>query len=49
MVKIINKNKFTREALNENSETFVMHVAALEVPAAMLIYLSKATQKAALQ
>ncbi len=38
-LELINKRKFAKTALNENSETFVMHVSALDV-AELSIYLS---------
>ncbi len=43
-VKLIDKKEFAKAALDENSETFVVHVAALEAskPAGMLIHLSRA-------
>ncbi len=44
-VKLINKREFTRAALDENSETFVVHVLALE---ATMIHVSQAAQIAAL-
>lgn len=37
-VELINKREFATTALDENSETIVIHIAALEVPTAMLIY-----------
>ncbi len=43
-VKIINKKKFAKAALNKNFETFVIYVAALEVLTAMSIYLSRVFQ-----
>lgn len=48
-VEIINKKEFVRAALNENSETFVMNFVVLEVPTAILVYLLRAAQIAALQ
>ncbi len=45
-VKLINKREFTRAVLDENLETFVVYVSALE---AMMIYPSRAAQIAALQ
>ena len=36
-VKLIDKKKFARVALDRNSEIFVMHIAALEVPIAISI------------
>ncbi len=45
-VELINKREFARAALDENSETFVVHVSALE---AMTIYPSRTAQIAALQ
>ncbi len=44
--KFIDKREFIRAALDENSETFVVHVSALE---AMTIHPSRAAQIAALQ
>ncbi len=38
-VKLINKREFTKAALDENSKTFVVHVANLEV---ITIHLSQA-------
>ncbi len=43
-VELIDKRKFAKAALDENSETFVVHVTALEVLTAMPIYLSRAPQ-----
>lgn len=43
-VEFMNKNGFTKATLNENSEMFVVYVATLKIPTAMLIYLSKAFQ-----
>ena len=43
-VKLINKREFARAALDENSETFVVHVAALEVPTAMSIHPPRTSQ-----
>ena len=44
-VELIDKREFIKVVLNENFETFVRHIAALEVE--MLIYISQATQKVA--
>ncbi len=44
-VELIDKREFTKAALDENSETFVMHVATL---VAMTIHPSRAAQIAAL-
>ena len=38
------KREFTKIALDKNSETFVMHIAALEILTTMPIYSSKAFQ-----
>ncbi len=43
-VKLIDTRKFAKVALDENSKTFVVHIANLEVQTAMLIYPSKALQ-----
>ncbi len=44
-VELIDKHKFAKAALDENSEAFVMHVATLEVPvSAMSIHPSRAAQ-----
>lgn len=40
-VELINKSELAKTALDENSMTFVMHVAALEVPIAILIHPSR--------
>ena len=37
-VKLIDKREFTKAALDKNSKTFVVHVAALEVPTAIPIH-----------
>ena len=37
-VELINERKFAKVALDENSETFVVHVAVLKIPIAMPIY-----------
>lgn len=37
-IELINKNKFAKAILDENSETFLMYITALK---AMLIHLSK--------
>lgn len=42
-VKPIHKHKFAKAALDENSETFVMHITTLEV-IEMTIHLSKVDQ-----
>ncbi len=41
-VELIDKREFAKVALDENSKTFVVHVAALELLTAMPIYPSKA-------
>ena len=43
-VKLIDKKEFAKAALNENSETFVMHITALKVLTTMPIHPSKAFQ-----
>ncbi len=43
-VELIHKREFAKAALNKNSETFVVHVAALELPTAMPIHVSRALQ-----
>lgn len=43
-VKLINKKKFAKGALNEESEIFIVHVAALEAALAKITIYS--TQKA---
>ena len=44
-VKLIDKKKFARVALNEKSEPFMLHIAALEAPlAGMTIHLLWAAQ-----
>ena len=50
-VNLIDKKEFAKAALDENSETFVVHVATLEAPdsARMMIYPSWAAQIAALK
>ena len=49
-VELIDKHEFAKAALGENSETFVVHVAALEAPEpAMSIHPSRAPLLAALQ
>ena len=40
-IELIDKREFARVGLDENSETFVIHVAVLEVPTAMPIHLSR--------
>ena len=48
-VELIDKKEFAKAALDEESETFVVHVAALEAPlAGMAIYSSQAAQISAL-
>ncbi len=47
-VELIDKREFAKAALNRNSETFVMHVSALDV-AELLIHPSRTAQIAALQ
>ena len=48
-VELINKKKFAKAALDEESETFVVYIAALEAPlAGMAIYYSRAAQILAL-
>ncbi len=46
-VELIDKREFAKVALDENLETFVVHVSALNV-AEPMIYPSRATQIAAL-
>ncbi len=46
-VELIDKKKFAKAAMDENSETFVVHMSALDV-AESSIYLSRAAQIAAL-
>ncbi len=46
-VELIDKKEFAKVALDENSETFVVHVSALDV-AESSIYSSRAAQAAAL-
>lgn len=43
-VELIDKHNFVKVVLDENSETFVMHVATLEVPDAIPIHLSQTAQ-----
>lgn len=43
-VEHIDKRKFAQTALDKNSETFVIHVAALEILIKMPIYPSRASQ-----
>ena len=43
-VKFINKRKFTRVVLDENSKTFVVHIATQEIPIAVSVYLSRTSQ-----
>ncbi len=43
-VEFINKKEITKAALDRNSKTFVVHIAALELLTAMLIHPSRATQ-----
>ncbi len=40
-VEFIDKREFVKVVLDENSEIFVVHVAALEIPTAIPIHLSK--------
>ena len=48
-VELIDKKKFAKVALDEESETFVVHVAALKTPlAGMTIYSSQKAQISAL-
>ena len=44
LVELINKREFAKAALNKNSETFVIHIATLEVSTTILIYLSITSQ-----
>lgn len=37
-VKLIDKHKFVKAVLDENPETFVMHITILEVLAKMMIH-----------
>ena len=39
-VKLLNKREFAKTPLDENSKTFVMYIAALEISTPMSIYLS---------
>ena len=49
-VKLIDKKEFAKPMLDKESETFVMHVAALEAPlAGMMIYPLQVAQIAALK
>lgn len=43
-IKIIDKKEFAKAALDGNSETFVVYIAAIEFPTTMPIYLSRALQ-----
>ncbi len=45
-MELINKNEFAKAALDENFETLVVHIAALEAskPAGMPIYPSRTAQ-----
>ncbi len=43
-VELIDKRKFAKTALDGNSETFVVHITALEVLTAMPIHPSRASQ-----
>ncbi len=43
-VELIDKKEFAKAVLDVNSKTFVVHIAALEVPTAMPIYPFKASQ-----
>ena len=49
-VNLIDKKKFAKAALDENSETFMVHVATLKAPesAGIIVHLSRAAQIAAL-
>lgn len=38
-IELIDKREFVKPAPNKNFKTFIMHVAALKIPVAMLIYL----------
>lgn len=40
-IELINKKEFAKPALDENSKTFVMYIAALKVSIVILIYLFK--------
>ncbi len=42
-VKLIDKREFANVALDKNSETFIMHVTALEILTAMPIHPSRAS------
>ncbi len=49
-VELIDKHEFAKAALGENSETFVVHIAALEAPEpAMSIHHSRAPRLAVFQ
>lgn len=43
-IELINKKEFAKAALNENFETFVVHITTLEVPIAMSIHFFRAPQ-----
>lgn len=48
-VKLINKRKFVKAALDKNSEIFVIYIAAWKVQTIIHIYLLKTAQIAALK
>ena len=43
-VKLIDKKKFAKAALIENSKTFMVHISTLKVATAMLIHLLRTSQ-----
>ena len=43
-IELINKKEFAKAALNENFETFVVHITTLEVPITMSIHFFRAPQ-----
>ena len=43
-VKLIDKREFAKAAQDENSEIFIVHIAALKVPIVMLIHPLKTSQ-----
>lgn len=43
-VKLIDKQKFAKIALDKNSGTVVVYVATLKIPTAILIYLPRTSQ-----
>ena len=43
-IKLINKREFVETTLDENFETFVVHIATLEVLTIKPIYLSRTSQ-----